>query len=110
MVIMPLVVVLSIPAAVAAMRAELTDDMNQGVRFGEVMAMTKAMFRPLLMGSLVLWIAGSLLAILGLLACYVGVFAVAVVGMAAQAHFVAQVYLAWVERGGEPLPIGPTEV
>ena len=110
LVLMPLFVLASIPAAVAAMRAELTDDMNQGLRFGEVMQMTKAMFRPLFMGSLVLWVVGSLLGILGLLACYVGAFAVAVAGLAAQAHFVAQVYLAWLEQGGEPLPVGPTEV
>ena len=110
LVLVPLLVVLGIPAAVAAMRAELTDDMNQGLQFGEVMAMTKAMFRPLFMGSLVLWVVGALLGVLGLLACYVGAFAVAVVGMAAQAHFVAQVYLAWVEQGGEPLPVGPTDV
>lgn len=105
--LMPILVVMSIPAQVAAMRAELSDDLNQGLRFREVMDFTKAMFRPLFMGSLVLWTVGTVLSLIGLFACYVGAFAVAVVGMVAQAHLVAQVYRAWVAQGGEEIPVAP---
>ncbi len=110
LIFLPLVVLMTIPAGVAAMRAELTDDLNQGLRFREVMDFSKAMFRPLFMGSLVLWLVGGLLGVLGILACYVGAFFVAVIGMVAQAHFYAQVYRAWVEQGGEPLPVAATEI
>jgi hypothetical protein len=110
LILMPILVLLSLPANVAAMRTELTDDLNRGLEFGEVMRFTKAMFGPLFKGSLVLWLVGSLLSFVGLLACYVGAFAVAVAGMAAQAHFVAQVYRAWVEQGGEALPVAASDV
>lgn len=110
LIFVPLVVVLSIPGGVAAMRAELTDDLNQGLRLREVLDFTKQMFRPLFVGSLALWLVGALLGVLGLLACYVGAFFVAVIGMVAQAHLYAQVYRAWLEQGGEPLPIAATDV
>lgn len=109
-IMLPLVALLTIPAGVAAMRAELTDDLNQGLKFREVLDFTKAMFKPLFMGSLLLWLVGAALGLVGILACYVGAFVVAVVGMIAQAHLMAQVYQAWLAQGGEALPIAATDV
>lgn len=106
----PLMVLLTIPANVAAMRAELTDDINQGLRFKEVLDFTKVMFKPLFAGSLALWVVGLGLGIVGMLLCYVGVFPVVVLGMVAQAHLMAQVYRRWVEQGGEALQVAATDV
>lgn len=106
----PFVVVLTIPANVAAMRAELTDDLNQGLRFKEVLDFTRVMFKPLFVGSLALWVVGMGLAIAGLLLCYVGIFPVVVLGTIAHAHLMAQIYRRWVEQGGEQLEIAALEV
>ena len=106
----PFVVLLTIPANVAAMRAELTDDLNQGLRFKETLDFTKAMFKPLFKGHMLLWVVGMGLGIVGMLMCYVGIFPVVVLGMIAQAHLMAQVYRRWVEQGGEELSVAPAEV
>jgi hypothetical protein len=105
-----LILVATIPANVAGMRAELTDDMNQGLRFKETLDFTKRNFGVLFKGTLLLGIVGTLLAFVGILACYVGAFLVGILGMVAQAHFMAQVYLADVAQGGEQLPIGPDDL
>ena len=41
---------------------------------------------------------------LGLLCCYVGVFPAAVVCELAAQHLMVQLYLIYLDRGGEPLP------
>lgn len=105
-----LILLAAIPANVAAMRAELSDDINQGLKFKETLDFTKRNFGVLLKGTLLLGIVGTLLAFVGLLACYVGAFIVAMLGMVAHAHFFAQVYLEDVARGGESLPIGPDDL
>lgn len=109
-IMLPVLVLAQIPASVAAMRTELTDDLNAGLAFKEVLAFCRAMKGPLLRGSLVLWLVGTAAGLLGMLLCYVGVFPVAVLGLVVQAHFTAQVYRAWVVQGGAPLPIAPVDV
>ena len=107
---LPFVVLLTIPANVAAMRTELTDDLNQGLRFKETIDFTKAMFKPLFKGHMLLFVVGGGLGIVGMLMCYVGIFPVVVLGMIAQAHLMAQVYRLWVEQGGEELSVAATDV
>jgi len=106
----PLTVLLMIPANVAAMRAELTDDINQGLKFKEVIAFSRQHLGVLFKGSLALYLANLGLVLLGILACYVGAFAAASVGLVAHAHFMAQVYQLHVESGGEALPVAPDDV
>lgn len=110
LVLVPVMALAMIPAQVAGMRAELADDLDAGLKFREVMEVTRGMFRELFFGTLILWIVGFGLAMVGMLACYVGVFPVMVLGMIAQAHMMAQIYSRWLERGGEALPLGPTEI
>ena len=100
----------AIPANVAAMRAELTNDLNQGLKFGEVMSFTKQNFGVLLKGSLLLGLVGFLLAFVGMLLCFVGVFPAAILGMVAHAHFQAQVYRQHVANGGDALPLAGPDI
>lgn len=99
-----LVLLLLVPARVAALRAELASDLNEGFKFGEVMRFTRQNLGTLIKGQLVLALVGAILGTIGLACCYVGVFAVGFAGLIAQGVFTAQVYRAHVARGGEPFP------
>lgn len=108
--ILILAIVAAIPASVAAMRAELTDDLNQAMKFGEVMAFTKANFGVLLKGTLLIGLVSWLLSMVGALACFVGIFPVAILTMVAHGHFLAQVYQAHVAAGGDALPLAGPDI
>jgi hypothetical protein len=97
--IIVLSIVASVPASVAAMRAELTNDLNPALRFGEVMKFSKENFGVLIKGTLLLALVGGLLSMVGVVFCFVGVFPVAIVGMVAHAHFMAEVYKQHVAAG-----------
>lgn len=99
-----LVLLLLVPARVAALRAELASDLNEGLKFGEVMRFTRQNLGALIKGQLVLALVGAVLGMIGLACCYVGVFAVAFAGLVAQGVFTAQVYRSHVARGGQPFP------
>lgn len=100
-----LMLILLVPARVAALRAELAADLNEGLKFGEVMRFTRQNLGTLIKGELVLALVGAFLGTIGLACCYVGVFAVAFAGFVAQGVFIAQVYRSHVARGGEPFPM-----
>lgn len=108
--LMPLIIVLSLPAQIAGMRAEMTDDMNSGLAFGEVIAMTRLVFRELFVGTLVLSLFGGVLTILGMLACYVGMFPAMIVLQVTMTYFHAQVYSAYLAKGGQPLRIASPDI
>ncbi len=108
--VMVLAIVAAIPANVAAMRAELCDDLAPAMKFGEVMDFTKKNFGELLKGTLILGVVGSILGMIGSFFCFVGVLPVAVLGMVAHAHFLAQVYQQHVQNGGDPLPVAGPEL
>ncbi|MBZ0119725.1 MAG: DUF4013 domain-containing protein [Sandaracinaceae bacterium] len=104
------IVLISLPLQMAVLRAELTDDLNAGMRFGEVMAMTKMMLKELIVGQLVLSAISMGIALLGMMACYVGIFPAAVVISVIHAYYLAEIYKAYLAKGGQPLPVGPLDV
>jgi len=108
--IIVLSIVAQIPAAVASMRAELSDDLNQAMKFGEVLDFTKKNFGVLLKGTLLLGFVTWCLMMVGMLFCFVGMFPAAIMGMIAQGHFMSQVYQQHVANGGDRLPLAGTEV
>ncbi len=110
LVFFPLALVLGMFSRVAAIRAELTDDLNSGLKFGEVTQMAKSMFGDLIKGMFVLGFVSVPIALLGELACCIGVFFSMMVIQVMSAHFGAQAYLRYVARGGTPLPIAPEPV
>ncbi len=93
------------PAKVAKMRAELTDDLNAGMQFKEVMAFTKAMLKPMIIGSIVIGLVSMPLFLVGMLACGLGAIPAGIAVMIAQTHLMAQIYQAWLARGGEALAV-----
>ena len=109
LVLIPLLVVLQLPAAVAGLKAELADDLSAGLRLNEVLAFTRANLGVLLRGALLFAGVGSVLGTAGILFCYVGVFPVAIFMGSAWHVFLADVYRRHVERGGVPFEIRPVD-
>lgn len=105
-----LATLLGLPAQMAMVRAELADDMGKGLELGAVLDMTRKVFRELLIGSIVLSIVQTVMLFVGLLLCYFPVFPAMVAMQVARAYFGAQLYQLYVERGGEPVTIGPLEL
>jgi hypothetical protein len=105
-----LVVLLSMPMQIAVTRAELTDDLSTAMRFGEVMAMTKLMFRELLIGNLVMMGVSLVIAFFGIITFYLGLFPGMFVMVLIMTHWQAQLYQRYLDKGGAPLKIGPLDV
>jgi hypothetical protein len=107
LVLVPLSILAAAPAQAAMLRAEVTDDMNAGLKLREVLRMTRLVLKELIIGNLLIGLVAIPLVFVGMLACYVGIFPVAVVLQIVHAHFMAQVYELYLERGGEPLKAAP---
>ncbi len=107
----PVTILMMMPATIAALRTELTDDLNEGMKFGEVLAMTKLMFKELFIGSLLIGGVQMCLGILGLMLCYFPLFFVMWLGIYVQAMFQAELYRAYLAKGGKPFAkLAPTEL
>jgi len=108
----PLVVLVSvgfsIPIAMLLLppmlRAGLAQDVAEGLNFGWVMDFLKKTWKEMFVALLFLSFSAALLSILGLLACYVGLFVVMPFVFLAQAHLYYQLYVLYLSRGGTPIP------
>jgi hypothetical protein len=94
-----------LPAQVAAMRAELADDLNAALQFREVLDMTKRVLRELLIGTLVLAFVQWIFVMGSLLLCGLPLLPAMVAMLVARAHFAAQLYDLYVQRGGAPIAL-----
>lgn len=110
-VIFPIVViVLALPVHVAVMRAELTDDLNSAMRFKDVLSTTKLLAKELVLGQIVLTMIGTAIAIVGICTFYIGLFPGIVVMQIIVSYWLAELYGAYLQKGGEPLHVGPLDV
>ena len=107
--LIPVLVVMQLPAAVAGLKAELADDVSAGLRLNEVLAFTRANLGVLFRGALVFAGVGTVLGAVGIMLCYVGVFPVAIMMGSAWHVFLADVYRRHVEQGGIPFEIRPID-
>ena len=101
---------LQMPMHVAMLRAELTDDINAGMRFREVMHMTKLMWKEIATGMLVLALLGMVAGLVGVFTLYLGLFPAIVVMNIISTYWHAELYKAYLQKGGEPLPVGPLTI
>lgn len=106
----PLYIAMLMPASVAAMRCELTNNLNEGMKFGEVIAMTRLMFRELFIGSLLIGLAQAALGLCSLLLCYVPLPFVIWLGVYVNACFHADIYKAYLAKGGAPLALASPDL
>jgi len=105
-----LLLLAQIPAQMALLRAELTDDLSEAFRFREVIQMTRLVFRELLLSSLVLAVVHLGLSLFSMLLCGLPLIPLTAAMMVAGAHVRAQLYKLYLERGGEPLAMAPLDV
>jgi hypothetical protein len=103
MLMFPLLIVMTMPATVASMRAELTDDLGEGLKLGEVLSMTRLLFKELFIGTLVIGTIQFSLSLLGFFLCYFPALCVVWVGRYVHPIFQADLYRLYLARGGAPL-------
>lgn len=110
-VVMPILIIgASLPLNIARMRAEITDDLG-AARIKEVFGMTRLMMKELIVGQLVLMCIGfGVLLPFGLITLTLGLYPAAIVMQVIATYWLAEVYRRYLEKGGEPLPVGPLEV
>ena len=111
LVFMLFVIVLSIAVGLAMfpmlLRAGLSQDFGQAFKFAWIKDFLAKMWVELLLTILFLMATGTLVAMLGMLACCIGLIPAAVIIMMASAHLVGQLYMLYLSRGGEPIPLKP---
>lgn len=112
LVVMPiLIIALSLPLNIARLRAELTDDLGVAMRIKDVFAMTRMMMKELIVGQFVLMCIGiGVLLPFGLITLSLGLYPAAIVMQVIATYWLAEVYKRYLEKGGEPLSVGPLDV
>jgi len=89
------------------LRAGLTQDFAEGFNFGWALDFLKKTWLEMFLASLFWAFAAVVLSLLGLLACFIGIYLVIPLVWLAQAHLLYQLYLIYLARGGKPIPIKP---
>jgi hypothetical protein len=87
------------------LRAGLTQDLGQSFSMAFVQDFIKRVWLETILQQLFLVGTSMVLAPLGILACFVGVYVVAGMIAFAQYHLMYQIYELYLERGGTPIPL-----
>jgi hypothetical protein len=93
------------------LRAGLSQDFGQAFKFDWIKDFLRKVWLPTLLMNLFLMVSGGMLAILGEMACFIGLFpAIFLLGgpVAGYAHY--QLYRLYLARGGEPIPFKPLQL
>ena len=106
----PLLVFWQVVMNAATTRAELTGDVGKTLSLGAIWAYAGKTWKRALLTGIVLWFVSFGLALVGLLACIVGIFVTTTIGMIAQLHVRWQIYNEYLLGGGEPIELAPWEV
>jgi hypothetical protein len=89
------------------LRAGLAQEFGEAFRWDWIKDFIKRMWMDILLAWLFMAISSTLLTLLGLLVCCVGVYAAQAVVLMAHAHLWYQLYAIYLTRGGAPVPIKP---
>lgn len=107
--VLPLFLFAPIPAYWATLRAELSGDLNEALKWKEVLAMVRTMGRESIVAIVMLGLVGIPIGLLGLLLCCIGIFPAIVVAWTLHTFIFAELYQRWLHRGGEPVaPLAET--
>lgn len=102
--------VFQMPIHIALMRAKISDDINTAIRPKDVLEMTKLLFWELLKGQVVLGLIGMVAGLIALFTLYIGLFPAVIVLQVITTYWYAELYKRYLEKGGQPLPVGPLTV
>jgi hypothetical protein len=104
------VMVVVMPMQIAVLRAELTDDLNAATRIKEVLDHTKMLWKELVKGFFVMTMLGALAGAVSLLTLYIGLIPCIVILRVIHSYWRAELYQVYLQKGGQPLPVGPLDV
>ena len=91
----------------AQTRAEFTENFSEAIRPGDVLAYSKATFwRVIVKNFLFMFVAIGII-LIGMIACYIGMYPAAAVIQIAAMHLRFQVYDDYLARGGTPIELKP---
>ncbi|MCF7731429.1 MAG: hypothetical protein K9N23_07070 [Akkermansiaceae bacterium] len=89
------------------LRAGLLQDFSKAFDFGWAMRFLKYTWLECVLASLFLWVASMALALVGLMALCIGIYFISGPIYFAMAHLDRQLYLLFLERGGDALTLSP---
>lgn len=107
LVIIPISIVLGLPAAAAGLRTALSDDFSLGLQLSPVLELCKAKWREMLIGMLLI---GLVVVVPSALTCGLGYVVLALPAAVAGALLMSQIYAQWVQQGGAPVPVAPHDI
>jgi hypothetical protein len=90
-------------------RAELTGDLSKSLKLGAIWSYAGKTWKRALVTAILMGFVGAGLTLLGLLACFVGIFVTITIAMIANLHIRWQIYNEYLLEGGEPIELAPWE-
>jgi hypothetical protein len=89
----------------ASTRAELTENFGEALKFGELMAYSKATFGKVVVKTFTFGFVSFGIVLLGMLACYIGLYPAIIVIQIASLHLRNMIYEDYLASGGQPIAV-----
>jgi hypothetical protein len=89
----------------AQTRAELTEDIGASLKLGAIWSYSRATWGKVMIKNITFGFLATGMILLGMLACYIGLYPVAVIIQLAGVHLRWQVYHWYIDRGGQAIPV-----
>lgn len=105
-----LIIFMNFVMMIVSLRVNITDDLNSSFKFGEVLKMTRMLLWELVAGSFVMYFIWLGIAFVSAFTLFLLLLPGAVVMMIIMTYWHAELYRRYLEKGGQPLPIGPLAV
>lgn len=96
-------------ANAAVTRAELTGDLSKSFNLGAIWSYAARTWKRALVTAILMSFVMLGLTLLGLIACFVGIYVTVTIGMIANLHIRWQIYNEYLLEGGEPIELAPWE-
>ncbi|MCA9629657.1 MAG: DUF4013 domain-containing protein [Myxococcales bacterium] len=100
-----LVVMMTVFVSAIMLRAELTEDFGKTLQFGAIFRYAGKTWKRSLGYGLLLGLIAFGMGMLGMLACFIGLYFVVSLLSFANLHLRYQIYAAYLAEGGEPIPV-----
>lgn len=110
LVFMALIVLMNMVMMVVSLRVHITDDLSSAFKVGPVFKMTRMLMWELIGGGFVMYFLWLGIVVASMFTLYLMLPPGAVVMMIIMTYWQAELYRRYLEKGGEPLPIGPLAV
>ncbi|KAB2840577.1 DUF4013 domain-containing protein, partial [bacterium] len=100
-----LMIFFNIVVSAALVRAELTEDIGKSLDFGKIWGFARATWKDFLVAYIVFIPVAMIVMFTGMLVVFVGIYAAIILINVAYVNLRWQVYMRYLARGGEEIPI-----